>query len=156
MNAEILQPPTTKTMNRLLLLIFSFFSFSAIAQSKEEKLWQQVNLLHKAVFETKDSLVIAKLVGEKLTYGHSGGNLEKKNEMVHKAAISPTTYKNISTERISLDFVKKAAIVRLIFRATSIEKGVEAPLNLSILQVWAKEGGDWKLQARQAVKVNPK
>lgn len=138
----------------LLLLVVTSPAFTQ--SGEESKVWQRVDLLHRAVFETKDSVAMAELVGEKVTYGHSGGNIEHKAEMVHKAAISPTTYKNITTERLSIDFIKKTAIVRLIFRATSIEKGVESPLNLGILQVWAKERGKWRLQARQAVRVNPK
>jgi hypothetical protein len=76
--------------------------------------------------------------------------------MVQKAVASPTTYRNISQEKISLTFIKKTAIARLTFRATSIEKSVESPLDLSILQVWIKEKGKWKIVARQAVKVAPK
>jgi hypothetical protein len=144
--------------NILILIAVVVFSLPAFAQSPEEaKVWARVDALQNAVFGTKDSIVIAELVGEKLTYGHSGGNIEDKIRMVHNAAVSQTIYKNSSIERLGLSFInKKTAIVRYIFRATSVEKGVEAPLNLSLLQVWAKEGGKWKLQARQAVKVNPK
>jgi hypothetical protein len=142
---------------RFTVFALLFFVITAIAQSsKENKVWERVDLLNKTVFGTKDSVVLARLVGNNLTYGHSGGNIEDKTRMVHNASVSPTVYKNISTEKIGINFIKKTAIVRYIFRATSVEKGVETPLNLGMLQVWAKESGEWKLQARQAVKVNPK
>ncbi len=152
---EIINQLMKKT---IALLAICIFSMPAFAQSgNEAKVWARVDALQNAVFGTKDSTVIAELVGEKLSYGHSGGNIEDKAKMVHNAAVSPTVYKNPTIERISLDFInKKTAIARYIFRATSVEKGVESPLNLSLLQVWAKEGGKWRLQARQAVRVNPK
>ncbi len=147
-------------MKKLLsLLVILLFALSAYPQkSKEEKVWARVDAFQNAVFGTKDSTVIAGMVGEKLTYGHSGGNIENKVEMVHNAAVSPTTYKNLTTERNSLDIINKnTAIARFNYRGISIDnKGQETPLNLHIIQVWAREGGDWKLQARQAVKINPK
>ena len=140
----------------LTLILFLLATCTFAQSSKEAAVWKKVDALNNAVFGTKDSVVIRSLVSKELTYGHSGGKVENMNEMVHNAAVSPTTYKNITTERLSTAFVKKTAIVRFIYRATSIEKGVESPLNSGILQVWAKEHGGWHLVARQAVKVNPK
>jgi hypothetical protein len=123
----------------------------------ENKVWRRVQALGKAVFETKDSLALLDLTDEKLTYGHSGGNIEDKAEMIHKAVSSKTTYKNSSFENISLNIENKTAIVRQNFRAISVdEKGAETPLDLSILQVWKKKGGKWQLWARQSVKIPPK
>lgn len=139
----------------VIILLFSLQALQA-QSSKEEAVWQRVELLNKSVFGSKDSVVMKDLVSSRLSYGHSGGNLEDKATMVTKASLSPTVYKSPTTERISILFEKKTAIVRQIFRAISVEKGLETPLNLAILQVWAKEGGKWKLLARQAVKILPK
>jgi hypothetical protein len=124
------------------------------AQSATERaIWQQVEALNNAIFQTKDSIVIKGLVGENISYAHSGGNIEDKMQMVAKAVSSPTTYKNIRTERISVRLIKKVAIVRHNFHAIQNQAGVESPLDLGVLQVWAKEGGKWRLQARQSVKL---
>ncbi len=142
----------------VIVLLTFFISLFAFGQSSEEaKVWARADALRKAVFETKDSAALYDLVGSKVTYGHSGGNIEDKPTMIHNAVISKTTYRNPSVEKLSIAFIKETAILREIFRATSVdEKGVETPLNLSILQVWIKENSKWKLFARQAVKVNPK
>ncbi len=145
-------------MKLVIVLLTSFVAQFAFAQASEEaKVWARADALRKAVFESKDSAALLDLVGSKVTYGHSGGNIEDKPTMVHNAIISKTTYRNTSVEKLSIAFIKETAILREIFRATSVdEKGVESPLNLSILQVWIKEQGKWRLIARQAVKVNPK
>jgi hypothetical protein len=140
----------------LLLLVLSTSFSIALAQSKEEKVWQRVEALTKAVFETKDSAALDDLVSNKVSYGHSGGNIEDKKTMVHNASASKTEYKNKNFERVSIDVDDETAIVRHIFRATSVENGKESPLDLGILQVWRKEKGKWRLWARQAVKIPPR
>ncbi len=145
-------------MKKLYVLWVSLFSvFFAFAQSnKEVEVWQRVELLNNTIFGTKDSMTLKDLVSEKVTYGHSGGNLEDKAAMVTKASLSPTTYNNAITGRGTIFFVNKTAVVRHTFRATSVDKGIETPLNLGVLQVWAKESGKWRIVARQAVKINSK
>ena len=144
---------TNKTILALLLLLITSSSF---AQSKEDKVWERVEALTKAVFETKDGNVLNDLVSENVSYGHSGGNVEDKKMMVSNAVVSKTEYKNRNFERVSIQVNDKTAIVRHNFRAISINDGKEAPLDLTILQVWRKEGGKWKLWARQAVRIPPK
>ncbi len=136
----------------LFAVVYPTFSQSA----KENAVWARVEALNDAVFGTKNEAVIRDLVSSKLTYGHSSGNLEDQQTMIRNASGSKTVYNNKLTERMGLYFVDKTAVVRYIFRATSVENGKETPLNLGLLQVWAKEQRKWKLVARQAVKVNPK
>ncbi len=142
----------------IIVLLTSFVALVALGQSSEEvKVWARADALRKAVFETKDATALNDLVGSKVSYGHSTGLIEDKPTMVQNAVNSKTTYKNTSAEKLSISFIKETAILREILRGTSVdEKNGETPLNLSILQVWIKEQGKWKLFARQAVKINPK
>jgi len=148
----------TMTTNKTILTLFFIlaalpFSF---AQSKEDKVWERVETLTKAVFETKDGNVLNELVSENVSYGHSGGNIEDKKTMVTNAVASKTEYKNRNFERVSIKVNDKTAIVRHNFRAISVSDGKESPLDLAILQVWIKEKGKWRLWARQAVRIPPK
>jgi hypothetical protein len=141
----------------LSIALLSLFSLGVLAQSANDKqVWSRVEALTKAVFESKDSLALLDLVSSRVTYGHSNGNIEDKATMVQKAVASKTTYKNSVLEMVSMDVVDNTAIVRHNFRATTVENGTEAPLNLSVLQVWKKEQGKWRIWARQAVKILPK
>jgi hypothetical protein len=146
-----------------LLFTCTFLGLLSIAQisntqnstKKESDLLKRVDALHKAIFHAADSLALERLVHEKVTYGHSNGVIDDKAIMISKVLASSTTYKNITQEKLSVSFIKKAATVRIILRATSIEKEKESPLDLSILQVWMKKSGNWQIIARQAVKVAP-
>jgi hypothetical protein len=145
---------TNKTILTLLVMLLA--TTASFAQSKEEKVWEKVEALTKAVFETKDGNVLNDLVSENVSYGHSGGNIEDKKTMVANAVASKTEYKNRNFERVSIQVNDKTAILRHNFRAISINDGKEAPLDLGILQVWKKEGGKWRLWARQAVRIPAK
>ena len=145
-------------MKKLLpFLLFSLMSSFVFSQANEDQVWAKVEALNKAVFETKDSVAMKALVSDKVTYGHSAGNLEDKRLMVTNAATAKIVYKNLTMEKVSSTPVNESVVVRYILRATSVdERGTESPLNISILQVWSKERGDSKLFARQAIRVNPR
>lgn len=145
-------------MKKLFAIVFlSFFSFSAFCQiGKEAQVWARVEALNKAIFEDKDSAAIDDLVSDAVTYGHSTGIIENKPAMVHTSVSSTDEYKNISQERQGTIQAGQTVIIRYILRADVVKDGNTTPLNIGILQVWAKDKGKWRLFARQAVKVNPK
>jgi hypothetical protein len=140
------------------LLLATFITASVFCQNNNESRgWAKAEALNKAVFETKDSVAISSLLAETATYGHSTGLLEDKPAMIRNAVSNPDNYKNISFERLSATPAGNAIIVRYILRANQVKSsGESAPLNLSIIQVWAKEKGQLRLFARQAVKIAPK
>ena len=119
---------------------------------KQQEVWNKVIDLHNAVFGSKNADVIGSLVGEGLNYVHSGGNMEDRATMIKNASKSTTVYENVTNQLVSIKMIGNVAILRVILKATSLEKGGSSALNLGILQVWNKVGGKWKLIERQAVK----
>ncbi|MDB5191179.1 MAG: nuclear transport factor 2 family protein, partial [Segetibacter sp.] len=110
----------------VVLCLFTAIGFS---QSKTEtKVWANVEALNNAVFGNKDSVVMKRLTSEKLSYGHSGGNIENKSRMVTGASSSKTEYRNLTVEKVGFTLEGKTAVARYILRAGSVEKGVETPL----------------------------
>ena len=145
-------------MKKLLFILFlSFCTSIAFGQTgKEAEVWTKVEALNKAIFETKDSAAIQDLVAENVTYGHSTGLIENKPVMLHNAVSSPDVYKNLTLERLGTTYAPQTTVVRYILRGEVLKDGNTSPLNISIMQVWGKDKGKWKLYARQAVKVAPK
>ena len=145
-------------MKKLLFILFlSFCTSIAFGQTgKEAEVWTKVEALNKAIFETKDSAAIQDLVAENVTYGHSTGLIENKPVMLHNAVSAPDVYKNLLLERLGTTYAGQTVVVRYILRAEVLKDGNTSPLNISIMQVWGKDKGKWKLYARQAVKVTPK
>lgn len=124
------------------------------AQQDEQKLMEQINALNKAIFVQKDSSVLAKLLAENATYGHSNGAVELKKEMIHNAMINSSSYQNVRMENASVLVDGNTAIARYELKAKSIDQqGNEGVLSLHVLQTWMKKKGLWLLVARQAVKL---
>ena len=144
-----------RLIKKILLVFFVFCSIGIYAQTKTENLiWNKVDALNTAIFVKKDSASLDKLLRDDVSYSHSGGNIETKAEMIAKAVKNLTTYRNVSMNKISIQIINKTAIVRHQFNAVQIDKdGVESELHLGVLQVWIKDKQDWKLIARQSVKL---
>ena len=141
-------------MKILIALFFIAFAFHSVAQTNEQKILQRVKQLNDAVFIKKDSSALENLLAENITYGHSSGKLENRQEMIHAAISSKSTYTNFVMDSATVFFENKTAVVRHVLRAASIDKeGKKSSLHIGVLQVWIMQNKEWKLMARQAVKL---
>lgn len=141
-------------MKILIALLFIAFAFHSVAQTNEQKVLQRVKQLNDAIFIKKDSSALENLLAENITYGHSSGKLENRQEMIHAAISNKSTYTNFVMDSASVFFENKTAVVRHVLRAFSIDKeGKQSPLHLGVLQVWIMQNKEWKLMARQSVKL---
>lgn len=139
----------------LALLALIVIAVAANAQSKGEKLVaSQVQAFNKAIFIVKDTAVLSQLLATEVTYGHSGGKLETRTEMLKGVMDDTKVYSDVKTEVGTMVFSGKTVAVRHIISATQKETdGKVSSLKLQVLQVWVKEKKAWKLLARQAVKL---
>lgn len=137
------------------LLLFAFISF---AQTKDEqKVIDNVKLLHGTIFGTKDSLTLEKLSAKEVTYGHSHGNLQDRKTFITSVSGNKSVYTNIEANNITVIINGKTAVSRYLLTGTETNsKGKVTELKLNILQVWIKEKKEWKMMARQAVMVDAK
>jgi ketosteroid isomerase-like protein len=136
-----------------ILSFFLFVSLSSNAQSKNEKqLIERTYLLSHTVFGTKDSATLEDLFAKKLSYGHSHGKIQARSEALAGISKNTSTYKDTAVSNIQVTIEDNVAIVRHLFAAREVKKdGSVTPLNFTMLLVWIKEKGKWRLMARQAV-----
>jgi hypothetical protein len=155
MNAETRQQLTIKHMKKLFLFFFLAVAINSSAQTDEQKVLDRVKQLNTAIFINKDSVALDGLMADKVTYGHSGGKIENRPEMISGAVHSPSTYKNFMMDSATVFFEgKNTAVVRHVLKATSVDReGKESPLHIGVLQIWVMQNKQWKLMARQAVKL---
>ena len=143
-------------MKKLAILFLLMNAFAANAQNKHEKaLIERTYLLSHTVFGTKDSVTLEDLFAKKATYGHSGGKIQNRKEAIDGAAHNRSTYTDTAISNISVVFDDDVAIVRHLFKAVEhTAEGKEVPLNFTMMLVWVKEKGKWRLMGRQAVKLS--
>ncbi len=111
-----------------------------------------VDSLNKGILDPEKNL-LESIASDALSYGHSGGTIQNKAEFVEDLLNGAFDFKtvNIADQTIKVD--GDNAIVRHMFTAKATNAGAPVDVGLGILLVWRKEGGQWKLLARQAFKA---
>ncbi|MDH7462689.1 nuclear transport factor 2 family protein [Chitinophagaceae bacterium 26-R-25] len=138
-------------------MAISVFTLTNVsAQTKDEKaVADAVETLRKAMISA-DKAALEGITLDQLTYGHSSGKLEDKKTFVENITNGNSHFLDITLTDQTITVVKETAIVRHKLSANTDDKGKgPGKVELYILLVWQKNGGKWKLLARQAVKVNP-
>lgn len=142
-----------KKLITLFLLLSSGFISNA-QNGDETAIASKVETLNRAIFINKDIAALETFLAKEITYGHSGGKVENRVEMIKGVTDDTKTYADVKTEVGTILFSGKSVVVRHVISAIQKEKdGKISPLKLQVLQVWVKEKKDWKLWARQAVKL---
>ena len=108
--------------------------------------------LRKAMVDG-DKAALENLAAEQLSYGHSGGHIDDKKEFVAKLTGGGSDFVTIDLTEQTVSVSGKTAIVRHILKAKTNDNGKPAEVNLRVILVWQKQGSQWKLLARQAVKI---
>jgi hypothetical protein len=97
-----------------------------------------------------DKAGLESLVADQLSYGHSGGVVQDKAAFVDVIASKKTIYKSIVLSDQTVAVAGPNAIVRHAWLGESESGGKSNVSKIGVLQVWQKQGADWKLLARQA------
>jgi len=135
------------------LAALCFFCIAVHAQTKQElAVANAVEQLRKAMVDA-DSAMLDKLVSPKLSYGHSGGHIDDKTEFIQKIVTGKSDFVTLELPEQTISVSKDLAIVRHKFNAVTNDSGKPGEVHLAVLLIWQKLHGDWKLLARQAIKL---
>lgn len=136
-----------------LLLTMSLISGTAMAQSKDEAaVAAAVEALRKAMVDGSKA-ALEKIALDDLSYGHSSGKIEDKATFVQAIASGASDFVTIELTEQTIKVTGDVAIVRHKLAADTNDGGKPGTVKLAILTVWKKQGKEWKLLARQAVKL---
>lgn len=126
-------------------------AFPAAAQTADDRaVAQAVEALTRAMLNP-DRAALEALAHDALSYGHSAGRIENKAQFVGNLVerSNPFGEINISDQTIAV-VGGDDAIVRHNFTGHTTGGGRVTPVRIGILQVWKKQGTNWRLLARQA------
>jgi hypothetical protein len=125
---------------------------SAVAQSADEAaVAKAVEALRKATFGQEKSQ-LEELCTDELSYGHSDGRVEDKAQFINGVMTRKATLKSLTLSDHTIAIVGTNAIARHKWASESEADGKTTSTRIGVLQVWLKQGGTWKLLARQAVR----
>jgi ketosteroid isomerase-like protein len=129
-------------------------SLAVAASADEAAVAQAVEALRKAILE-QDKTTLEALTAEQLSYGHSGGRVETKAEFIEGVMNRKSLLKSLMLSDHTIAIVGNDAIARHTWASESETDGKPTSTKIGVLQVWQKQGGAWKLLARQAFRTQP-
>lgn len=139
-------------MKHLFLLAALAFCITAAAQrSYEEQVQKTVAQFVKAM-EDSDLKTLNSLTAAKLTYGHSSGKIETKDQFLQTFKTGTSDFVKINITDQTIDITATTAIVRHLLDADTNDNNKPGHVTLKVMTVWQKQGNKWVLLARQAVK----
>ncbi|MBK8954172.1 MAG: nuclear transport factor 2 family protein [Saprospiraceae bacterium] len=138
-------------VNMLIIFICSGLSREMAGQSNEQ-LNQQILLLHSALV-SGDSATLDLLLDSKMTYGHSNGWIETKQELIENNRNRRLIYNSIEEDSIVIFETGHTAIARFNAVILGQLEDKKFHLKLGVCQTWMWANNRWKMLARQAVKL---
>jgi len=137
----------------IYLIMLTGIVNTTMAQSKDESAVEKaVESLKKAMVEA-DEAGLQKLTADQLSYGHSSGKVENKATFIENIVSGKSDFLSMDLTDQTIAVSGDAAIVRHTLSANTNDSGIPGTVKLNILLIWQKQKGEWKLLARQAVKV---
>lgn len=98
-----------------------------------------------------DGGALEKLIGADLSYTHSSGKTQTKEQFIQDVTGGVFHYKAIEFEATQMrQYGNAAVVVTHAATITTVETGTS---HLYLTEVWAKEKGQWQMVSRQATKI---
>ncbi len=135
------------------IILLSLGLNRTMAQDKEEPaLTAIVESFRKALIDP-DKATLDKLTANELTYGHSSGLIQDKAAFEESLLSGKSDFVSIDLNDQTIAVVGNTAWVRHTLSAVTNDGGKPGQTKLSVLLVWIKQKGQWRLLARQAIKI---
>jgi ketosteroid isomerase-like protein len=135
---------------RALLLAFAA---PASAQSPEEAaVAKAIDTLSRAIVAA-DKSSLEKITWPQLSYGHSAGRVENQQQFIDALVTKQSVITAIDNPKMSTTVVGDIAISRGTMTYMVAGAGAPTKTDLTLLLIWQKRAGEWRLLARQAYKV---
>lgn len=135
---------------KLAFILLFICSTSLFAQDAEVE--KAVETMKQALLDGKKESLEA-IAHENLTYGHSSGLIEDKAAFVEALVTKKSDFTSITLSEQAIKVTGNTATVRHKLTGENVNNGTPGKINLAVLLVFVKEKGEWKLLARQAVKI---
>jgi hypothetical protein len=88
-----------------------------------------------------------------LSYGHSGGKIQTKEEFIADATSGKATWKKLEFANARNTVAGQNAISRFTLNGELDSDGKVTTIGIGVLMVWQKQRDAWKLLARQGFKT---
>jgi hypothetical protein len=125
----------------------------AFAASPDEAAVEKAIATLSAAIVAPDAAALQRITWPELSYGHSAGSVENQEQFIDALVSKRSVITAIENPKMSSRVVGDIAISRGTMTFMVAGAGAPSKVDLTLLLIWQKRGGDWRLLARQAYKV---
>ncbi|MBK7434070.1 MAG: nuclear transport factor 2 family protein [Chitinophagaceae bacterium] len=138
-------------MKNVLTILCLMLLATGRAQTDEVKLTATLKEFHQAMVK-KNTVSLNQQTDKVLSYGHSNGWVETKNDFLKNLETRYLDYHSYAEDSLQVWINGNMASARFKADIDVTMNGTRATYHLKVLEVWVKKGKRWVLFARQAVK----
>ena len=138
-------------MRGLFTIALFFISLIVVGQTEEARLTTTIKEFHQSLVK-KNTVSINQQTDKALSYGHSNGWVETKNDMIKNLETGYINYHSIKEDSLQVTVNGNMAHARFVGDYNATMNSNTNTFHLKVLEVWVKKGKRWLLFARQAVK----
>ena len=144
----------TIIMKWLVFISLLFTNLIAVSQVDSIGLKEAMQKLDKALLQ-KDEVVLRSVLHKDVSYGHSNGWIQSKDDILNDLKSGKLTYNSIENNSLAIVRInKKYATVKTNTNAEGSVNGTAFKLTLHVMQFWIKTKKGWQLIARQSAKLS--
>ena len=139
-------------MRGLFTIALFFISLIVVGQTEEARLTTTIKEFHQSLVK-KNTVSINQQTDKALSYGHSNGWVETKNDMIKNLETGYINYHSIKEDSLQVTVNGNMAHARFVGDYNATMNSNTNTFHLKVLEVWVRKGKRWLLFARQAVKT---
>lgn len=124
---------------------------SGFGQTEQQKLTTTIRELHQAMVN-KNTVSLNQQTDKALSYGHSNGWVETKEDFIKDIETKLIDYQRITEDSLVVTINGNLAHARFVCDVSAVMRGAANSFHLRVLEVWVKKGKRWLLFARQAIR----
>ncbi|WP_080055375.1 nuclear transport factor 2 family protein [Spirosoma aerolatum] len=142
-----------KSIALALVTLCTILTLTSFSPARDQDAVSQAVEQLRVLMISPDKAKLEALAADQLSYGHSSGKIEDKAAFVEALVSGASDFVSIELTDQVITVVDNTALVRHKLTGETLDKGKPGQVKLSVLLVWVKQKGSWKLLARQAVKI---
>ena len=142
---------TINRMKKILVIVFLPAFVFANAQTDQQKLTATIKEFHQALVN-KNTVSINQQTDKALSYGHSNGWIETKEDVIKDLETGLIVYHSYKEDSLNITMNGAMANARFVADISATLRGNTTNFHLRVLEVWVKKGKRWLLFARQAIR----
>ena len=139
-----------------VILFATLFCLPANALFSQHKTERQLAQLERQRFEAmteKNVEFLDGVLADELTYGHSNGLIESREDHLRNITSGDITYLEMEPLEMDVRSFRRSAVITGLLRVKGLYRGKEFDIRLRYTDVYQKQKGRWRLVAWQSVKV---